>query len=88
MFLEGARWSSEEKSLTLSNPKELFSNLPLIKLQAVQDKLYVDPLKSEDKGIYKCPLYRVVSRAGTLMTTGHSTNFVLFIDIPTPLYDS
>jgi len=32
LFLEGARWSAEEKSLTLSKNKELFSNLPMIKL--------------------------------------------------------
>jgi dynein heavy chain len=36
----------------------------------------------EKTGIYYCPLYKVVSRAGTLMTTGHSTNFVMYIEIP------
>ncbi len=34
-------------------------------------------------GIYDCPLYKVVSRAGTLMTTGHSTNFVMFLELAT-----
>ena len=29
------------------------------------------------------PLYKVVSRQGTLSTTGHSTNFILFLEIPT-----
>eukprot|EP00435_Cladocopium_sp_Y103_P045300 s441_g13.t1 len=32
---------------------------------------------------YRCPTYKVLSRKGTLLTTGHSTNFVLYLELPT-----
>jgi dynein heavy chain len=32
---------------------------------------------------YACPLYKTTARAGTLSTTGQSTNFVVTLYIPT-----
>lgn len=55
-------------------PKELYSDLPMMHLVPVCDRI---PPKD---GIYNCPVYKVVSRRGTLSTTGHSTNFVLFME--------
>jgi len=75
MFLEGARWSSEKHALTDSKPKELYSDLPLIQLLPIADR--VQP----KTGIYNCPLYKVLSRRGTLSTTGHSTNYVMSLEL-------
>ena len=48
--------------------------------------LFVRAVKKADmkeKGEYVCPLYKTSARRGTLSTTGHSTNYVLPIKLPT-----
>lgn len=51
--------------------------LPMILLLPEADR------KAPETGIYNCPVYKVVSRRGTLSTTGHSTNFVMMFEMPT-----
>ncbi|CCI45148.1 unnamed protein product [Albugo candida] len=76
LFLEGARWDKESRSLTDPAPKELFATMPVIHLCPERDRI---PPQS---GIYRCPVYKILTRTGTLSTTGHSTNFVMWIEIP------
>jgi len=77
MYLEGARWNYETHLLDNSLNRELYTDVPLIHMVPVPNR---EPPKS---GIYNTPLYKILSRQGTLSTTGHSTNFVLMVELPT-----
>lgn len=77
LFLEGCGWDKAHQQLCESSPRVLFSKAPCMWLQ---------PFKSSqlpDTKTYKCPVYRTGERRGTLATTGHSTNFVMFVNMPT-----
>lgn len=78
MFLEGCKWNPDLNggSLDESDPKLLFVKCPMITFV---------PCKTTDfKTIqtYANPIYKTSERKGTLMTTGHSTNFVLMLRMP------
>ena len=76
LFLEGARWDYSAHILDESRPKELYTDMPFIWLKPEQNRI------KQEFGIYNCPVYKTLTRAGTLSTTGHSTNFVLFVEVP------
>jgi dynein heavy chain len=44
--------------------------------------LPVQHRETPQSGIYRCPVYKVLTRTGVLSTTGHSTNFVTWIEVP------
>lgn len=77
LFLEGCGWDSENMCLTQSKPKELFVQIPVIWLKPV----IKDP-KRVITDTYKCPIYKELTRQGELSTTGHSTNFVMYVYLP------
>jgi len=77
MYLEGARWNDTIHLLDDSKPKQLYTEVPVVWFVPMRNR------KIPDKGIYNCPCYKVLSRSGTLSTTGHSTNFCLYLEIPT-----
>jgi dynein heavy chain, axonemal len=63
LFLEGARWDMEGMTLAESRPKELFTSFPCI---------WLIPVVSREKptqGIYNCPVYKTLTRAGSALPT-------------------
>ena len=76
LFLEGAAWDADQHTLVEARPKELYSVFPPIWLNPKVDR------PNPTEGVYSCPVYKTLRRAGTLSTTGHSTNFVLMCELP------
>jgi dynein heavy chain, axonemal len=76
MFLEAGDWDYKKHELSESRPKVLFSVVPPI---------HFEPKKIENfvkYPCYTCPMYKTSDRRGVLSTTGHSTNFVMDVRIP------
>ncbi|ELV10380.1 Dynein heavy chain 1, axonemal [Tupaia chinensis] len=77
LFLEGARWDPVAFQLAESRPKELYTEMAVIWLLPVPNR------QAQQQDFYLCPIYKTLTRAGTLSTTGHSTNYVIAVEIPT-----
>ncbi|VDN15723.1 unnamed protein product [Dibothriocephalus latus] len=77
LYLEGARWDPLEMILAESRPKELYTVMSVIWLIPRQNR------QKKESGVYDCPVYKTITRSGTLSTTGMSTNFVFTVELPT-----
>ena len=91
LYIEGARWVEDQHVIGESNPRELFVSMPYIHLspKRKEDVPIVKGVPEQYTGstfgtahVYMCPVYKTSFRQGTLSTTGHSTNFVMFIRLP------
>ena len=74
IFLDAASWDSKNHRICSGKPGQIYSQLPIIHIQPSR--------QSQTHGMYACPLYKTALRRGVLSTTGHSTNFVTFLRIP------
>ncbi|CBY32415.1 unnamed protein product [Oikopleura dioica] len=82
LFLEAAIWDVDKQQLAESRPKELYTDMAAMHLIPVPNRV------PKTTGIYTCPIYKTITRAGTLSTTGHSTNFVMPVELPTDLNEN
>lgn len=82
MYFEGCKWDYNTRALAESDPKILFVQVPMIWFRPC--------LETEFKKFmhYVCPLYKTSERRGVLMTTGHSTNFVIDVRLPSDQHES
>lgn len=81
LFMQGAKWDFNKKTVEDSDPKIAIVPFPVIWLEPIEDSEAVI-----DKKKYHCPLYKTSVRAGELSTTGHSTNFVLYLELSSNEY--
>ena len=58
-------------------PQVLFEIFPVVfMIPVMKSKAETAP------SIYSCPVYKTSERRGVVSTTGHETNFVIFIPVP------
>lgn len=95
LYLDGARWNDKKMALAESLPKVLYEPVPIVsypyyflrkQINSCLLQIQLIPLKKDDfkhSKTYKCPVYKTAERRGVLSTTGHSTNFVIAMYLPT-----
>ena len=75
LFFDGAKWDPDKFCLIDCDSNAVYTSCPVVHIIPKAD--FVHP-----KADYRCPVYRTAERAGVLSTTGHSTNFVVALNLP------
>jgi len=88
LYLDGASWDSSGGCLQDSLSGQRFYPLPKLLVTPTQQNSSTTPEakgiedKEDELDLYDCPLYRTSLRASSLTSTGHTTNFVTSVNLP------
>lgn len=75
LFMDGGRWDERAGVIRDSFPKVLWCEMAIIWLRPVE----IDQDEHDYSKMYGCPVYKTSDRRGVLSTSGHSSNFIMFI---------
>jgi dynein heavy chain len=78
MFMAGARWCDDNMYVEDSFPKVLWDEFPVTLIKPTE----VNKDATELDKVYQCPIYKCSDRKGVLSTSGHSSNFIMYMAIP------
>jgi len=76
--MDGARWDDDKMYIEDSFPKVLWCEMSSIWLKPVE----LDQDDTDPDAVYQCPIYKTSDRKGVLSTSGHSSNFIMFVALP------
>ncbi|KAG8454285.1 hypothetical protein GDO86_000797 [Hymenochirus boettgeri] len=75
MYMDACRWDDKAMVLEDALPRQMNPMLPVVHFEPHQNY-------NPSGTLYQAPLYKTGARAGTLSTTGSSTNFVVTVLLP------
>jgi dynein heavy chain len=87
LFMDGARWDDSAQAIEDSFPKVLWAKLPnvhILPVELTSDKQTERARFNSGSRdhVYPAPVYKESLRRGVLSTSGHSSNFILWLYMP------
>ena len=83
MFIGGAQWNSSTHTIDELQGRNVACEMPpiILKVKICDDNNTCNKAKYS----YESPVYKCSTRQGSLSTTGHSTNYIFTINLPSQL---
>jgi dynein heavy chain len=82
LYMQGARWDDATMTIKDSAPKVLWTTVPIIWLKPCEISKDEHDVKHGHPNFYDNPVYKNSDRQGVLSTSGHSSNFIMYLYQP------